>query len=540
MRKLISACLFTLLTATAIAAPEAPKPKLIVLLVVDQYSSDLLVEYRPMYRNGLARLTQGIVFPNAFHAHATSETCPGHATVSTGTHPMHHGIIANDWQNPRAQRLKGDETTHLVYCAENPGPAGSEYKREVSPALLKAPTIAERVKKHDPNAKVAVVSGKDRSSIMLGGTYADVALWWDRKLGFTTYENARDRIPDRIEKVNAEMKESQATPSTPRVPAECRHKGAEIQISDEVTVGKLKAVDGASKLWNTTPAMDYYTARAALALVEQMDLGRDDVPDLLAVSFSVTDYVGHNFGTAGEEMCAQQIALDETIGWLLTALDGMNLPYAVALTSDHGGVDAPERLALTGLKAERLDEALTPAGINKQLAAQFGRARTYFLGDWFSNDVYLSTDVPARERDKVLKAAAQLFAKHPQVEKVFTKQELKKVPEPTGPPDEWNLAERARASFDEQRSGDLIVLLKKYVSPYTHAKSGQYIVTHGSAWVYDRRVPILLWRPGVTASDHPAAVRVADVVPTIAPLLGLAISQEEIDGRPLPAPQFFE
>jgi predicted AlkP superfamily pyrophosphatase or phosphodiesterase len=131
---------------------------------------------------------------------------------------------------------------------------------------------------------------------------------------------------------------------------------------------------------------------------------------------------------------------------------------------------------------------------------------------------------------RVLDEAVRSYRAHPQVAAVFTQAELRAAPSPSGPPDEWSLIDRARASFDPERSGDFVVLLKPNVTPIASPGRG-YVATHGSPWDYDRRVPILFWRTGLRPFEQPLAVETVDIMPTLAALIGLPIAPGSIDGR---------
>jgi arylsulfatase A-like enzyme len=273
------------------------------------------------------------------------------------------------------------------------------------------------------------------------------------------------------------------------------------------------------------------TLDVALAAMNQLKLGSRATTDVLAVSFSATDYVGHGFGTAGAETCAQIVALDATLARLFAALDKSGVEYQVMLTADHGGHDLPERNAANGLPAaERVDVNLSARAVGKLVSKQFGLGETALIGRAPFGDMYLHPAVPADKRAAVRAAAVALYRAHRQVAAVFTKDELAAASAPAGPVDEWTLIERAKASFDAERSGDFLVLLKPYVTPIPDSSSG-YVATHGSPWGYDRRVPILFWWKGVAAFEQPNAVETADIMPTLASLIGLSVPASEIDGR---------
>ena len=189
MRKLLLAGAGLALSSTGALAQPPQRPKLIVAIAVDQFSADLFNEYRARATGGLKRLAQGVVFARGHQSHAATETCPGHSTILTGARPARTGIIANDWQNPRAPRADADgKPSYDVYCAEDetlPGSNSGNYT--VSPRHLKVPTLGDRMKISMPGTRVVAVSGKDRAAVMMGGHNADLEIWWDGKV-FTTYK----------------------------------------------------------------------------------------------------------------------------------------------------------------------------------------------------------------------------------------------------------------------------------------------------------------------------------------------------------------
>jgi predicted AlkP superfamily pyrophosphatase or phosphodiesterase len=143
--------------------------------------------------------------------------------------------------------------------------------------------------------------------------------------------------------------------------------------------------------------------------------------------------------------------------------------------------------------------------------------------------MYVDRSLSPRDRTRAKAAAVAAFKAHPQVEAVFTREQLAATASPTSPPDRWSLIERARASFDAERSGDFVVLLKRNVTPIADTRS--YVATHGSPWDYDRRVPIIFWRRGMAAANRQDAVETVDIMPTIAALVGLAVDRNSVDGE---------
>jgi len=527
----------SLFAATTLATPalaqSAPKPKLIVAISVDQFSTNVFNEYRASFTGGLKRLTRGIVFPRGHQSHAATETCPGHSTILTGGRPSRTGIIANDWQNPSLERKNKDgNPTFEVYCAEKPGAVGSSAAdQEISTNFLRIPTLGDRMKAMTPATRVVAVSGKDRAAVMMGGKTADATIWWNGK-AFGTYAGKEANLPPTLAAINARATAAIATPLTQKLPAGCVGRSRAVPVSTTETVGTLKPRKaGNASGWRSTPEFDVMTLDVALAAANQLKLGKGPATDLLAISFSATDYVGHSFGTSGAEMCTQIAMLDVVLGKLFAALDKSGVEYTAVLTADHGGHDLPERNAANGLPtAERVDIMLSAQAVGSRLAKQFALADNALIGRAPFGDMYLRASVPADKRTAVRDAAVVFYRAHRQVAAVFTKDELIAAPPPAGPVDEWSLIERAKASFDAERSGDFLVLLKPYVTPIPDASFG-YVATHGSPWGYDRRVPILFWWKGAATFEQPNAVETVDIMPTLASIIGLNVPVSEIDGR---------
>ena len=527
----------TLFAATASLAqqaqPTAPEPKLIVAISVDQLSSDIFNEYRRSYTGGLKRLSEGVLFPASYQSHAASETCPGHSTILTGSHPSRTGIIANNWFDPNAGRTgKDGKIDYGVYCSEDTTVAGSNSSNyTVSPNLLKVPTLGDRMRASNPASQVVAVSGKDRGAVMMGGHNTSLTMWWDGK-GFTTYASTSTAAPKATAAINARAKAEIDKPTLAALPLMCATHSRTVITGPNTSVGTVQPRKaGDARAFRASGTFDALTVDLAIAAFAEKKLGQGSATDVLAVSLSATDYVGHTFGTSGAEMCAQVAALDANISRLMTALDKSKVAYTVVLTADHGGHDLPERNDENGLPtAERVDMKLMPQMIAASLSKQFELSEPAILGDAPFGDLYLSAKIPLEKRGAVLDAAVAVYKNHPQVEAVFRKDEIAAAPSPTGPPEDWSLIQRVRASFDPTRSGDFYVALKRYVTPIPNAGFG-YVATHGSPWNYDRRVPILFWWKNVAPFEQPNGIETVDILPTLASLIGLDVPKDEIDGR---------
>jgi predicted AlkP superfamily pyrophosphatase or phosphodiesterase len=533
LRNLLIAAAASLFATQSAAQPAPPQaPKLLVVIAVDQFSADLFDEYRPQFTGGLARLASGAAFRNGYQSHAATETCPGHSTILTGSHPSRTGIIGNVWFD---QSVRRSDT--MVYCAEDervPGSSSSHFT--VSPYHLMVPTLGELVKRTYPASRSVAVAGKDRAAIMMGGHVLDQRWYWTGTKFDTDLKTAT--VPGAAVKVNGAVAAALAQPRPPlQPPAFCQAKARVVPIEgggEPVGAGRFARAAGDAAALRASPELDGDTLALAAGLVDEMQLGRRATPDILAVSLSATDYVGHRYGTEGEEMCLQLLELDREIGDFLAFLDSRGLDYAVALTADHGGLDVPERLRTAGVpEAQRVTADLNAGRMGLKLSRQLGLKGFGLLGD-SSGDMYVDRSLAPADRKRLLDAALAAYRASPQVEAVFTAEQIAATPMPSGAPDRWTLIERARASYYPGRSGDFVVFLKKAVMPI--ADTTRYVATHGSPWDYDRRVPILFWRRGMPATPSDAAVDTVDILPTLAAEIGVPVAPGTIDGRCLAVP----
>lgn len=520
MRKLLLA--LALLAAPAWAAP----PKLMIVISVDQLSADLFDEYRPQFSGGLARLAGGTVFRNGYQSHAATETCPGHSTILTGDRPARTGIIANQWLDQSAARA--DKS---IYCAEDervPGSSSKSYK--LSAEHLRVPTLGDLLKRQSPASRNVAIGGKDRSAVMMAGHSADQLYYWDGKTFATGLERAP--LPASVGATNAAIAAAIASPrealaATPY----CATKARPIAVEGHAPVGAgtFARAAGDASAFRASPEFDGATLALSAALAREMKLGQGSVPDILSIGLAASDFVGHYYGTGGQEMCLQLMSLDRDLGDFFALLDRSGIDYAVALTADHGGEDMPERLRLKGIaSAQRVDPALAAPEVGKGIAAKLGLSGPVLFGD-VSGDIYVDRGLSPANRARALAEALRIYRAHPQVAAVFTQDELDRAPLPRSSPDKWSLIERVRASFDAQRSGDFIVVLNEHVTPIGHVTSA--VATHGTPWDYDRRVPIVFWRPGMTAAARDTPIETVDIMPTLAALLGVPLAPGSVDGK---------
>ncbi|HEY0447395.1 MAG TPA: alkaline phosphatase family protein [Allosphingosinicella sp.] len=515
------AALLAFSSFAAAAAQPAP-PRLVVAISVDQLSADVFEEYRPHFTGGLRRLSEGVLFPSGYQSHAATETCPGHATILTGVRPGRAGIIANTWFDPAAARDdKG------IYCAEDERVAGSSTRDyTVSTYHLRVPALGDYMKRADPRSRVAVAAGKDRSAVMMGGFDVDQRWWWSGK---AFAGEGKPAAAASAAAVNAVVARALAQPREPlTAPPLCATRSRPVPLAGggkPVGDHRFARSAGDSRAFRGSPELDGATLALAAALRQEMRLGQGPAPDLLVIGLAATDYVGHTYGSGGGEMCLQLLSLDRDLGDFFARLDASGVDYAVVMTADHGGADIPERAG-----GARVDPQLLAKTMGAALGKRLGLAGPVLYGDGAFGDIYVDRALPAAQRKRVLSEAIATYKAHPQVAAVFTAAELAAAPAPSGSPETWPLLQRAKASFDPARSGDFVVLLKERVTPIADT-SGGYVATHGSPWDYDRRVPILFWRKGMRPWEQTQAVETVDILPTLAPMVGVRLPAGSVDGR---------
>lgn len=521
----------------ACARPAEPPPdgtpRLVVVIVADQLGYDLLERTRPLLSGGLARLLdQGVSFTDAHHAHAGTSTAPGHATLATGADPARHGVIANYWFD----RATGD----WAYSVYDPG------RDQISPVQLRVPTLGDRLRERWPRAKVFAAAGKDRSAVLLAGRRGQGAFWWDDGEWVTSEHYVPRGTPEWLEAFNEREEPRrmlgrlwEPVPVSPEqaaaagvIPAD---RGAFDAGLPRAFGSFSPAADGSfyEDLENS-PFLDQQLGELAKALVEAEDLGADAWPDLLGLSFSALDLVGHEYGPHSPEALDTVLRLDEVLGELLDFLDREvgEGEVLVALSADHGVAPLPELAGELGTAGRRIgrEDVVCLQRANLELGRRFGEGI-----DWLGYSFYL--DIEALEEHdldtaEVAAAAAELVERCPGVARAWTWKELGYSPEgepmdePPGPGAGAG-RDAFRRSFDAARSPDLLIEVEPY---FVWSTSGD--ATHGTPHPYDTHVAMVLAGPGVPAGEVAGRVHTSDLAPTLAALLGLPPA-EGLDGESL-------
>lgn len=513
------------------ARAQSRPPRLAVMIVVDQMRADYVQQFAKDWSAGLKRLvTGGAVFENAAYPYLTTVTCAGHATVATGTFPRTHGIVANAWWDR--------ERNALVTCTEDPRARGIGYQVPVetgdSAFRLQRPTFSDLMRSRR-GARVASIALKDRSAIMLAGHGGDAVTWFSESLeGWATSSVFADGpVPTVRDFLAANpITKDFGKAWTRLLPA--HGAPADDQVGEAPPPGWTRTfphvLNGIGSManaafvgqWERSPFADAYVGRFAAALVDGLALGRRDTTDVLALSFSSPDMVGHAFGPRSLEVRDLYVHLDRTLGTLFAYLDEKvgRGRWVAALSADHGVTPIAEQLAAEGRDAGRLTNETLTAVVEQRLRAAFGRGS--YTANLLGNDLALAPGVVDRLRGepRVLDDVVRALKEVPGVAAAYAGQALRDPATATDP-----IQRAAALSYFPGRSGDIVIALKPgWVLGTTGAQ-------HGNASGEDQRVPLIFYGAGVKPGRYQDAVTPADLAPTLAAAAG--ISMPGVDGRAL-------
>ena len=522
------------------SAPKSPaKPKLVVLLVVDQMRADYVDKFLPQWTGGLKRLVEeGAWFRDAAYPYAATETCVGHSTISTGAFPATHGMVANAWWDRKEQKM--------VTCTSDPNPnvknigyAGATPQGADTAWRMAVPSFAEELKFQTSGAtRVVTFSLKARAALTMAGHKADAATWfdggaWVTSTPYGTLAFLNDPAKSHPAKTDFGKTWSLSLPESSYWYGE-KALGAVAPAGWDLTFPHpLRGKSGVSEpdsafyeQWASSPFADTALTELAENAVDALKLGHSNGTDFLGISYSSVDYVGHEFGPRSREIQDVLIRLDKDLENLFARLDEKvgRGNYVVALSADHGVVPVPEDMQTTGADAgvlhlpeiqERIEMALESLNYPKPSVARIAGSDIYF-----APDVYKKLQADANAMSYVLTAIRTT----PGVAAVYTAEELRGRPATQSP------TLRAFAnSYFPGRSGDLFILPKPYwlMDSTPAGKQRSYGTGHGVPYNYDQHVPVLLMGFGIQPGQYFQSVTPADIAPTFAALCGITLSSRD-------------
>ncbi len=499
------------------------RPKLLVMLVIDQFRYDYLERFRPEFvPGGFNLLLGGADFVDCRYDYAITATCPGHATLFTGAYPNIHGIIGNDWY---------DSVTHQqTNCASDPGVrmVGGAPGPGMSPRLLMGTTVGDELRlATDFKSKVIAISLKDRAAVMPGGHLANAAYWFDTITGgFVTSSYYEAALPDWVARFNAQKPTAAYCGKDWRALAETPGAQGKVLKTFSPAPGE-KCPDAGFMNWlDATPYLSEMELNFAKEAVRNEKLGQGDATDLLTLSLSANDYVGHTYGPYSPEVADMTLRTDRYLADFFKFLDqtvGLDNVW-ITLSADHGVAPSPayiqeHHLGLGSVNPEAIGRAIQDA-----MTQAFG------MDNWVVGraefEVYLNREALAHRKIPLERAqlvAAQAAASVPGVRAAYAASQIESGAFGIKP-----LERKVANSFDPRRGGDVFIVFDPFALPLTTPTG----TTHGSPWNYDSQVPLIFWGSAFRPGTYALSVQPEDLAPTVAAALGVT-QPSGAQGRPL-------
>jgi hypothetical protein len=536
--------------------PAEERPRLAVLVVFDQMRGDYLVNWEKLFGpGGFRRLQQeGAWFRNCHYPYAGTLTAAGHASMATGCTPSSHGIIANEWYD----RVGGARQNAVRTERYRPVPEPPGALRGIlgsAPILRRRPAIGDSLhKEYKGKCKLVSLSIKDRAAILLAALLrSQLCYWFSTSAGqFVTSTYYTDRVHDWVEKFNKRAPadrwfgkdwarlhpELEYTPFSGKddVKAEGVGIAQGRTFPHPTTGGKDRLGRAYYEAMTTSPYGNELLLELARRAIEAEGLGKHETPDLLTLSFSSNDLVGHCWGPDSQEVLDITLRSDRIMKELLDFLDARvgRGRYLLVMCADHGICPIPEVAAAKGKDAGRVSPKLLTTKAGAFLDETFGKGgeRQPWVEAAANNWIYLNRGVlkeQGLDSARVEAALAKWLVKQPGVQAAYTRTQLSK-----GPLKDDRIGEMVRLSFDPERSGNVLVVLRPYhlLGEPVLGKIDNYRTTHGSPHPYDTHVPLLVYGPGVKAGVREERVTPLAVAPILA--RGLRINPPEGAEAPLP------
>ncbi|MCV9385409.1 alkaline phosphatase PafA [Reichenbachiella ulvae] len=516
---------------------QIEKPKLMVGIIVDQMRAEYLYRFYDYYgEGGFKRLmNQGYEFKNAHFNYVPTKTGPGHASVYTGTTPRVHGIIANDWYNKKSKEF--------LYCVEDQSAnsiGGSAENGKISPVNLLSTTITDELTLfYQDRSKIIGMSIKDRGAVLPAGHHPDAAYWYDDETGeFMTSDYYKEDLPKWVKQFNKQklVEKYMSGKWETLYPIEEYVESAEddremerdlIKGQPSVFPYDLTSSDKPYDLIKTTPWGNTILADFAKASIDGENLGQDEITDFLAVSFSSTDYAGHDFGPYSKEVQDMYVRLDRELESFFNTLDEKvgKGQWSVFLSADHAVAAIPVWMKQQDMPADYWNKKKLEMHLNETLKTKW---KVEGLVESVSNDqIFLNHDL-IKERGLVLKEikadVMPILKQTPGIKAVYDADEIGNY---WG--GDYDLA-MLSAGFNQLRSGDILFTIQSgWLSTYGKENKG---TTHGTHYTYDTHVPMLFYGWGIKPGKSYRYHSITDIAPTISMLLNIGIPSGAT-GQPL-------
>jgi predicted AlkP superfamily pyrophosphatase or phosphodiesterase len=529
-----------LFSITTTNAQQVDSPKLVVGIVVDQMCYEYLYRYYDKFCDGGIRMLmdQGTNCRNVRYNYIPTYTGPGHASIYTGTTPSNHGIVANDWYNREGKASVNCVEDTSVRTVGSNSPYGL-----FSPMRLKSNTITDQLKLTYPKAKVVSMSIKNRGAILPGGHLSDGSYWYDYTTGtFITSTFFKDELPSWVQKFNNKKYADKYLKETwePIMDLDAyAESGPDNRPYEHLLPGKttptfpydLKEMTKDSLhygLFVYTPFSDTYLTDFAIEALKGEDLGKDDQTDMLLVSYSTPDIIGHAFGPYSVEIEDTYVRLDLDIKKLIKEIEAqVGDDYVLFLTADHAVVPVPQFLTDNNLPGGYffLDDHM--ADLKMRLTEKFGDSLVEHqdnLNIYLNHDVIKAKGIDLIEAQNFVSAEVQSWDG---VKRSFTAHQLYDASADA----EW--MDMVRNGVHHEESGDVVFILEPGYLPKSSEKEGHNKGTsHGSAFSYDTHVPLLWYGKNVPDQELFEDMEITSIAATLTHMLFLQ-RPNALTGRPI-------
>lgn len=504
------------------------KPKLVIGIVVDQMRTDYITRYWDKFgKGGFKRLVdEGYNCRNARYNYTHTFTGPGHASIYTGTTPCTHGIIANDWFDRK--------TNDTVYCVEDNSVrsvGGDSLAGEMSPHRLLTTTITDELQLATlGKAKVIGISLKDRGAILPAGRMADAAYWFDAKTGnWITSTWYMKELPEWMNDFNKRKLPAEylSEPWNTLLPIEnYTESNADDNIYEAPFKGEDKPVfphnfpkikDKGFELVRKSPFGNTLTKEVAVAAIEGEHLGQNSTTDFLCVSFSSTDYVGHQFGPMSVEAEDTYLRLDRDLSEFINYLDKKigKENYLLFLTADHAAANNPQESEDEKLAAGFNNDKSVTDSIKSFLKNNYGKPD--YFSSYINNEIYFDETKIANDKidlcDIQLKTANYILQNVPGVADAMTACNLQHI-------DYSQLFKiNMQHGFMMQRSGDVWILFEPARTDKLFGSNGKQGTTHGTPYAYDTHVPLIWYGWNIPHGNTTREILIPDIATTLSFML---------------------
>jgi len=482
------------------------KPKLVVGIVVDQMRYDYIYRFWNQFDdNGFKKLVnEGYFLRNTHYNYTPTYTGPGHASIFTGTTPSVHGIIGNNWYNKEdglSVYCAGDGNSTTVCDCENHVDVESTAGK-MSPHRMLTTTFSDELKLFSPQSKVFGISIKDRGAILPAGHMANGAFWMGKSGEWISSSYYYEQLPEWL------LQFQQDKPATSYFKGAWKGKGFGYPMDS------LLASRGPSSV-KSTPQGNTYLKDLAIELIKAEQLGKDRITDVLTLSFSSTDYIGHQFGPHAQELVDTYIKLDKDIAEILKHIDSTvgQENALIFLTADHGVVSVPNELKARKIPAGYFNASNLTAELNNHISKRYGN-NTWVL-KYSNQQFYLNRNLIEEEKishQEIQQLAADYLITIEGVQNTFTAHQLHH--------NEYqnNFHSLIQQGFNQKRSGDVVIALNSGWIEWSSPTG----TTHGSCFSYDTHVPLLFWGKGIKQGLSDEHISICDIAPTVSTLLGIS------------------